>query len=137
MTNPPRSSGSRLAIIGFAALLFMAFAFGLRFMWFFGAAKLPELLQGLPDSKTDADQQAFLARLEKAFPAGAADAEVAATLRQQGFRLGEQGERAATYDRAAGLNDKCRYSANVRWRADAGGRVSDVTGGYYKHCPAH
>lgn len=138
MTASPRSSSSRFAIIlGFAGLVFFVFAFGLRFIWFFGEAQLPALLQGLPDSKTEADQQVFLARLGETFPAGAAAAGVAATLSQQGFKLGPQGQNAATYDRQAGLKDKCRYSANVHWSADAQGQVSDVTGGYYQHCPSH
>jgi hypothetical protein len=130
-------SGSKLpAILGLAALLFLAFAFGLRLVWLGAEAPLPALLTGLPDSKTEADQKIFLDRLREAFPAGAAEADVAAALRRQGFKLGPASERAASYDRPAGVSDKCRYSGNVRWSADAKSQVTEVSGGYYQHCPS-
>lgn len=136
MTHRPQSSGSRLAAtLGAAALLFLAFAFGLRIFWFGVEPPLPELLQNLPDSRSDADQQLFVERLQKLFFAGAAEADVVSTLRQQGFKLARAPERAATYDRRAGINDKCRRSGNVRWSADADGKVTEVSGGYYQHCP--
>jgi hypothetical protein len=134
----PRAAGSRPALLlGFAALLLLAFAFGLRMVWFVAEAPLPGLLQGLPDSKTEADQRIFLSRLKQAFPAGAAETDVSALLSAQGFKLSAPPERGATYDRGAGLKDKCRHSGNVRWSAGADGSVIDVTGGYYQHCPAH
>ncbi len=138
MTAASRSVSSRPALIlGLAALLLLAFAFGLRIAWFVAEAPLPELLQGLPDSKSEADQQIFLARLKKTFPAGAAETEVSAALAAQGFKLAAPSERVATYDRGAGLADKCRRSGNVRWSAGPEGRVAEVAGGYYQHCPPH
>jgi hypothetical protein len=132
------SSSSRLAtILGVGALLFLAFAFafGQRLLWFGAEAPLPELMQGLPDSKTEADQELYLGRLRAAFPPGSAESELAAALRRQGFKLGAAAERAASYDRQAGIADKCRRSGNVRWTADAEGRVTAIAGGYYQHCP--
>lgn len=138
MTAASRSASSRPAIIlGFAALLLLAFAFGLRMVWFMAEAPLPELLQGLPDSKSEADQQIFLARLKKTFPTGAAETDVSAVLTAQGFKLAAPSQRVASYDRGAGLADKCRRSGNIRWSIGPEGRVVEVTGGYYQHCPAH
>lgn len=132
------SSGSKLPfVLGFAALLLLTFAFGLRFMWFYAETPLPALLRGLGDSKTEADQQDYVSRLKQAFPDGTEESRLVATLREQGFRLSAAPERAAAFDRQAGLNDKCRRSGNVRWNAGADGRVSAVTGGYYQHCPSH
>jgi hypothetical protein len=134
MNASQSSSGSRLLV--FAALLFLvfAFAFGLRLYWF-SEPELPELLQGLPDSRTEADQQLFLTRVRAAFPTGGAEGDLAAALSRQGFKIAPAPERAARFDRQAGLNDKCRRSGNIRWSADAAGRVTEVTGGYYQHCP--
>jgi hypothetical protein len=138
MIAASRSAGSRPAIImGVAALLLLVFAFGLRIVWFVAEAPLPALLQGLPDSKTEADQQIFLSRLKQALPAGAAEADISSLLSTQGFKLSAPSERVATFERGAGLNDKCRRSGNVRWSAGADGRVIEVAGGYYQHCPAH
>lgn len=120
--------------MGFVVLLMFVFAFGLRLMWFFGAPPLPELLDKLPDSLTEADQQLFRSRLGAAFAAGTPEADVAKVLQRQGFKLAD---RSATFDRPAGLNDKCRRSGNVHWTADAQGRLSEITGGYYQHCPRH
>ncbi len=136
MTRSPPRAGAQLAtVLGFAALLFLAFAFGLRMVWFGAEAPLPPLLQDLPDSRSEADQQILFARLHKQFPAGAGESDMIAELRRQGFRLAKPTERVATYDRPAGINDKCRRSGNVRWSADANGKLTDVTGGYYQHCP--
>ncbi|PPD42161.1 MAG: hypothetical protein CTY15_12540 [Methylocystis sp.] len=135
--SPPPDSKPGIYILGFVILLLFIFAFGLRMMWFFGAPPLPELLDRLPDSQSDADQQIFLSRLRTAFPAGTQEADLTGALQRQGFKLDAAGERGATYDRAAGLNDKCRRSGNIHWTADAQGRLLDVTGGYYQHCPRH
>ncbi|MDJ0448107.1 hypothetical protein [Methylocystis sp. JR02] len=138
MTTTARPAGSRLGIIlGFSALLFLAFAFGLRLVWFGAEAPLPPLLENLPDSKTEADQEIFLARLDRAFPAGFAESDLLDALAAQGFTRAAAPERVATYARGAGLNDKCRRSGNLRWSADAAGRVTKLTGGYYQHCPTH
>ncbi len=138
MTTAARPAGSRLGIIlGFSALLFLAFAFGLRLVWFGAEAPLPPLLENLPDSKTEADQERFLARLNQAFPAGLAESDLVDALAAQGFTRSAASERVATYDRRAGLNDKCQRSGNLRWSADAAGRVIKLTGGYYQHCPIH
>jgi hypothetical protein len=138
MTDAMRSGRSRLAaILGFAALLFLAFAFGLRLVWFGAEAPLPVLLQNLPDSKTEDDQQLFRARLKQTFPAGMDEAELMGILTAQGFKLGVASERVATYDRRAGLNDKCQRSGNVHWSLGGDGRLIEATGGYYQHCPTH
>lgn len=138
MTIAARPAGSRLGIIlGFSALLFLAFAFGLRLVWFGAEAPLPPLLDNLPDSKTEADQAVFLARLDRAFPAGLAESDLLDALAAQGFTRVGASERVATYDRRAGLSDKCRRSGNLRWSADAAGHVVKLTGGYYQHCPIH
>ena len=120
-------------VLGAATFFLLAFSFGLRLIWFGLEGNTPPLLLNLPDSESEADQQAFIARLRQQFPAGAADAAVAKTLGQQGFKVGP--DRVATYDQRAGLADKCRRSANVRWSVDAQERVSEVTGGYLQRCP--
>ncbi|WP_051134024.1 hypothetical protein [Methylocystis sp. ATCC 49242] len=132
------SAATRIALVfAFAAVAFLFLAFGLRLFWLSAEAPLPELLQNLPDSLNEADQQAFLTRLRARFPAGTTEAEVSAALLEQGFKMGRAGERVATYDRQAGIRDKCRRSGNVRWSADAAGHVSEISGGYYQHCPQH
>jgi hypothetical protein len=138
MTAAARPAGPRLAIIlGLSALLFLAFAFGLRLVWFGAEAPLPALLENLPDSNTEADQEFFRARLDQAFPAGLAEPDLLDALAAQGFKRASPLARVATYDRRAGLNDKCQHSGNLRWSADATGRVTKLTGGYYQHCPMH
>lgn len=138
MTAAARPAGLQLAIIlGFSALVFLAFAFGLRLVWFGAEAPLPVLLQNLPDSKTETDQEFFRERLDQAFPAGLAESDLLAALAAQGFKRASPSERVATYDRRAGLNDKCQRSGNLRWSVDAAGRVAKLTGGYYQHCPTH
>ncbi len=120
-------------LLGALTFFVLAFAFGLRLIWFGLEGNVPPLLQGLPDSRTEAEQQAFLARLRHEFPAGTEAAALAATLSGQGFKVGA--DRVATYDQRAGMNDKCRRSANVRWSVDAQGRLTEVAGGYLQHCP--
>jgi hypothetical protein len=111
----------------------LAFAFGLRLVWFGLEGRTPPVLQNLPDSNSEADQQAFIARLHRDFPAGTEAAALVKALSAQGFKV--SADRVATYDQRAGMNDKCRRSANIRWSVDAEGRVSEVGGGYLQHCP--
>jgi hypothetical protein len=136
MTTPSTHVRAGL-FLGLAVFVFLVLAFGLRFLWFFGEPPLPALLTGLPDSKTEADQEAFHARLRDAFPPGTAAGALTGALAAQGFRLAAPEARVATHDRPAGLKDKCQRSGNIRWTLADDGRVATVTGGYYQHCPAH
>jgi hypothetical protein len=119
---------------GLALLLVFLFSFGLRLWWMNAAPRLPELLQGLGDSRSAENQQAFERRLTERFPAGTSEAALVAALRDQGFRI-DAARREAGFDRAADFEDHCRRGGAARWSTDAEGRIERVTGGYYIHCP--
>lgn len=132
--NHPRGAKSRMPfLLGAAAFFALAFAFGIRLIWFGLEGNTPALLQNLPDSRGEADQQIFLARLRQQFPVGAAENDLTGVLRAQGYTVGA--DRVATCDQRAGISDKCRRSGNVRWSLNPQGRVSEVAGGYLQHCP--
>lgn len=133
MTTPAAPRSRLPFLLGAVAFFLLAFSFGLRLIWFGLEGNTPPLLQDLPDSKSEADQQAFLARLRQEFPAGTEAAAVSKTLSAQRFKIGA--DRVATYDQRAGIADKCRRSANVHWSVDAQGRVTQIAGGYLQHCP--
>ncbi|MBI5012721.1 MAG: hypothetical protein HZC06_08340, partial [Methylocystis sp.] len=53
-----------------AALIALFAAFGVRMWRFVAPPTLPTLLEGLPESKTEADQRLFQARLTQRFHVG-------------------------------------------------------------------
>jgi hypothetical protein len=136
--NPINAALAVKLTLGALVLLAMLTAFGLRFWWFGGAPALPALLQGLDDKHDDASQQAFVQRLRERFPPGTTEAELIRELRNEGFLLKTDmraPKRAASYDRAAGLQDVCRRGGNVHWSADEAGKLSAISGGFYVYCP--
>ena len=120
-----------------AALLALFAAFGVR-MWRFAAPPaVPALLEGLPESKTEADQQLFRARLAQRYHPGSTEVEdLISELRDDGFNV-DADKDTATYERQADISDKCRRSANIRWSRGEGDELATITGGYYLHCPQH
>lgn len=120
-----------------AALIALFAAFGVRMWRFVAAPALPTLLDGLPESKTEADQQVFQARLAKHFHVGSTEVDdLIDELRDDGFTV-DADQNVATYERQADISDKCRRSANIRWSRGEGDELATITGGYSLHCPQH
>jgi hypothetical protein len=139
MNEKPVSAATIVKLVlGLLVLAALLTAFGIR-LWRFGAAApLPALLQGLPDAHDDTSQQLFNQKLRERFPAGSLETDLISELRGEGFQLKTDArppQRAASYDRAAGLQDLCRRGGNVHWSTDDAGRLSDISGGYYVYCP--
>lgn len=133
-----KSSGAPTIVkLLLAALVLTALlaSFGVRLWRFGGAPPLPALLEGLGDSRESSSQQTFVQRLRERFPPGSKEDDLVQELRKQGFQLKTEGRKEATFDRAAGLQDICRRGGNIHWSADESGKLSDVSGGYYIHCP--
>ncbi len=136
-----KSSGAATIVkLLLAALVLTALlaSFGLRLWRFGGAPPLPALLEGLGDSREASSQQTFVQRLRERFPPGSKEDDLVQELRKQGFQLKTEGrapQKEASFDRAAGLQDICRRGGNIHWSADESGKLSDVSGGYYVHCP--
>lgn len=120
-----------------AALIALFAAFGMR-MWRFATdGGVPSLLEGLPESKTEADQQIFQSRLVKRFHAGSTEIDdIVNELRDEGFTVDADND-IATFERGASISDKCRRSANIRWSRGEGDELATITGGYSLHCPEH
>jgi hypothetical protein len=120
-----------------AAVVALFAAFGVR-MWRFAAPPaVPSLLEGLPESKTEADQQIFQARLAKRFHVGSTEVDdLIDELRNDGFTV-DADKDVATYERQADISDKCRRSANIHWSRGEGDELATINGGYYLHCPRH
>lgn len=120
---------------GLVALLALLASFGARFWWFGGPAPVPELLQGLGDSRDADNQEAFRARLAQKFPRGSEESAMLSELRDQGFKTRDvpppQGE--ASYDHPADLNDPCRRGGTVQWTA-VHGRIGAIGGSFYTYC---
>lgn len=128
-------SSSNWKLAGALALLAaFLFSFGLRLWWMNAAPAVPELLQGLGESEKSENQQAFERRLKERFPTGSPEAALVGALRDQGFRI-DSARKEAAFDRAAGFEDHCRRGGSARWSADAAGRIEEISGGYYIHCP--
>ncbi|GEM_PF-2609886 len=124
-------------IIIAAALIALFGAFGVRMWRFVAPPALPTLLEGLPESKTEADQQLFQARLAKRFHVGSTEVDdLIDELRSDGFTVDPDND-VATYERRADISDKCRRSANIHWSRGEGDELATITGGYYLHCPQH
>ncbi|MBG0801243.1 MAG: hypothetical protein WBO09_09985 [Methylocystis silviterrae] len=124
-------------IIIAAALIALFGAFGVRMWRFVAPPALPTLLEGLPESKTEADQRLFQARLAKRFHLGSTEVEdLIVELRDDGFTVDADND-VATYERRADISDKCRRSANIHWSRGEGDELATITGGYSLHCPQH
>ncbi|MBM3551668.1 MAG: hypothetical protein FJX45_07830 [Alphaproteobacteria bacterium] len=120
-----------------AALIALFAAFGVRMWRFFAASGVPSLLEDLPASRTEADQQLFQSRLAKRFHVGSTEVDdLIDELRDDGFTV-DADKDIATYERGAGISDKCRRSANIRWSRGEGDELATITGGYSLHCPEH
>lgn len=120
-----------------AALIALFAAFGVRIWRFAMAGGVPALLEGLPESKTEADQRLFQARLAKRFHVGSTEVDdLIDELRDDGFTVDADND-IATFERGAGISDKCRRSANIRWSRGEGDELATITGGYSLHCPQH
>lgn len=118
-----------------AALIALFAAFGVRMWRFVAAPGMPSLLEKLPESKTEADQQIFQARLAERFHVGSTEVDdLIDELRNDGFTV-DADKDIATYERSAGISDKCRRSANIRWSRGEGDELATITGGYTLHCP--
>jgi hypothetical protein len=124
-------------IIIAAALIALFAAFGVRIWRFAAAPGVPTLLEGLPESKTEADQQIFQSRLAKRFHVGSTEVDdLINELRDDGFAVDAEKD-IATFERGANIADKCRRSANIRWSRGEGDELATITGGYSLHCPEH
>ncbi|MBM3564051.1 MAG: hypothetical protein FJX48_13140 [Alphaproteobacteria bacterium] len=120
-----------------AALIALFAAFGVRMLRFAMSGGAPSLIDGLPQSKTEADQQVFQSRLAQRFHPGSTKvSDLIRELRDEGFTV-DADKNVATYERGAGISDKCRRSANIRWSRGEGDELAAITGGYSLHCPAH
>jgi hypothetical protein len=129
------SRGKNLTIIIGAALIALFAAFGVRLWRFAAAPSVPSLLEGLPESKTEADQRLFQSRLAKRFHVGSTEVDdLIDELREDGFTV-DADTNIATYERGADISDKCRRSANIRWSRGEGDELATITGGYSLHCP--
>jgi hypothetical protein len=133
--SPSLFRGRNLIIA--AALIALFAAFGMRMWRFATASGVPNLLEGLPESKTEADQQIFQSRLVKRFHAGSTEIDdIIDELRDEGFTV-DADKDIATYERGASISDKCRRSANIHWSRGEGDELATITGGYSLHCPEH
>jgi hypothetical protein len=119
---------------GALLLLVFLFSFGLRLWWMRSAPSVPELLQGLGDAQAQGAQEAFQDRLRERFPPGSPEAALVRALQEQGFRI-DHGRKEAAFDRAADFEDHCRRGGSARWSTNAEGRIAEISGGYYIHCP--
>ncbi len=134
-SNATRSPLRRFNLIIAAALIALFAAFGVRMWRFFAASGVPSLLEDLPPSRTEADQQLFQSRLAKHFHVGSTEVDdLIDELRDDGFTVDADND-IATYERGAGISDKCRRSANIRWSRGEGDELATITGGYSLHCP--
>ncbi|WP_292532265.1 hypothetical protein [Methylocystis sp.] len=133
--SPSLFRGRNLIIA--ATLIALFAAFGVRIWRFATASGVPSLLEGLPESKTEADQQIFQSRLVKRFHAGSTEIDdIIDELRDEGFTV-DADKDIATYERGASISDKCRRSANIHWSRGEGDELATITGGYSLHCPEH
>lgn len=136
-SNANRSSLPGKNLIIAAALIALFAAFGVRMLRFALSGEVPSLLEGLPQSKTEADQQIFQSRLAERFHVGSTEVDdLIDELRADGFTV-DADKDIATYERGAGISDKCRRSANIRWSRGEGDELATITGGYSLHCPEH
>ncbi len=136
-SNATRSPLRGFNLIIAAALIALFAAFGVRMWRFFAASGVPSLLEDLPPSRTEADQRLFQSRLAKHFHVGSTEVDdLIDELRDDGFTVDADND-IATYERGAGISDKCRRSANIRWSRGEGDELATITGGYTLHCPEH
>ncbi|HEY8124306.1 MAG TPA: hypothetical protein VIF88_02650 [Methylocystis sp.] len=136
-TDAGRSRLRGKNIIIAAALIALFAAFGIRMWRFVAAPAVPTLLEGLPESKTEGDQQLFQTRLTQRFHPGSTEVDdLVGELRDDGFSV-DADQNVATYERRADISDKCRRSANIRWSRGEGDELATITGGYSLHCPQH
>lgn len=136
-SDPSRSllRGRNLLIA--LALIALFAAFGVRMWRFATSGSVPSLIEGLPQSKTEADQQLFLSRLAERFHIGSTEVDdLIDELRNDGFTV-DADRNIATFERGAGISDKCRRSANIRWSRGEGDELAAIAGGYSLHCPEH
>ncbi len=124
------------ALIVAAALLALFTPFWVR-MWLFTGPTVPALLEGLPESKSEADQRLFQERLRARFHVGSKEVDdLIDELRDDGFTV-DADKNEATFNQQAGAWDKCRRSANLHWSRGEGDELATIGGGYYLHCPEH
>ncbi len=134
-SNATRSPLRGFNLIIAAALIALFAAFGVRMWRYFAASGVPSLLEDLPPSRTEADQQLFQSRLAKHFHVGSTEVDdLIDELREDGFTVDADND-IATFERGAGISDKCRRSANIRWSRGEGDELATITGGYSLHCP--
>ncbi|MGD9544808.1 MAG: hypothetical protein AB7F41_07080 [Methylocystis sp.] len=136
-TSAERSPLRGRNLIIAAALIALFAAFGARIWRFAASPGVPALIEGLPESKTEADQKLFQARLTQRYHPGSTEVEdLINELRSDGFTV-DADKDVATYERQADISDKCRRSANIQWSRGEGDELATITGGYYLHCPQH
>ena len=134
-SNATRSPLRGFNLIIAAALIALFAAFGVRMWRYFAASGVPSLLEDLPPSRTEADQQLFQSRLAKHFHVGSTEVDdLIDELREDGFTVDADND-IATFERGAGISDKCRRSANIRWSRGEGDELATITGGSSLHCP--
>lgn len=120
-----------------AALLGLFAAIGYKIWRVSAPPAIPSLLDGLPESKTDADQKLFQQRLRARFHVGSKEVDdLIDELGADGFTV-DADKDVATYNRPAGLSDKCSRSANIHWSRGEGDELAKISGGYYLRCPEH
>jgi hypothetical protein len=100
---------------------------------------IPPLLQDLPFPFPRPAQDPFTERLRARFPVGSPEADLIHELWLEDFSPVTElqaPQREAEFDTwgKSGFN-VCRNSGRVSWSADVNGRVTAVSGYYYRVCP--
>jgi hypothetical protein len=120
----------RLAWAG-ATLVLMALSFGAGRMTL-GARIMPEIVATLPGDESQFSRE-LDARLRERFPVGTAEDKLIGYLIGANFAPDwPQHDEHASQFTFNGLF--CDRTARVLWRADAAGRLTNVSGSYESHC---
>jgi hypothetical protein len=120
----------RLAWAG-ATLVLMALSFGAGRMTL-GARIMPEIVATLPGDESQFSRE-LDARLRERFPIGTAEDKLISYLIGANFAPDwPQHDENASQFTFNGLF--CDRTARVLWRADAAGRLTNVSGSYESHC---
>jgi hypothetical protein len=122
----------RRAIWPVAALLLMAAAFGVGRLGA-GARSLPAIVATLPGDEAQFSR-AFDERMRDRFPVGSSEDALVDYLAGERFApewRRRDGANAAAFVWSGLL---CAKIVRVSWRADAAGRLTEVSGAYESHC---
>jgi hypothetical protein len=145
--------------IGCGLLLLLAIGFLAFVAWELrpepATSALPPLVRDLPGPLVTDMQKGFHARVERKFANGIAADALAAELRREGFRLGDNRKFLASLKREGRVSRHyeedqtspmffasikqqafpCLNNWIIQWRQDALGRAQHIDGRYYYDCP--